>query len=75
MALATIMVAVKRQGNITLPVAFASGIVAIGVFHDDWSITATRAWKVESETFVELSQQQVGELECFDEHPDWHGYK
>ena len=32
MALATIMVAVKRQGNIALPVAFASGIVAIGVF-------------------------------------------
>jgi len=32
MAAATVMVAVKRQGNIALPVAFASGIVAIGVF-------------------------------------------
>jgi len=32
MAAATIMVAIKRQGNIALPVAFASGIVAIGVF-------------------------------------------
>jgi len=32
MVAATIIVAVKRQGNIALPVAFASGIVAVGVF-------------------------------------------
>ena len=32
MAVATIIVAVKRRGNIELPVAFASGIIAIGVF-------------------------------------------
>ena len=55
---------------------FDNHIVATGIFHDDWSITATRAWKVENEIFIKLSQQKVGELECFDEHPDWHaGYK
>ena len=32
MAAATIVVAVKRQGNIALPVAFASGIIAVCIF-------------------------------------------
>jgi hypothetical protein len=54
---------------------FDNHIIAIGVFHDDWSITATRAWKVENEIFDKLTQQQVDGLECFDEHPDWHIYK